>query len=215
MKIIVFGATGGTGKEIVRQAVEQGHTVTAFVRDPSLLTPPGGLAEGLRLFKGDIFDPVAVSEAIDGQRAVFSALGARTLKEEHILSRAIPHILAGMDAHYIDRIIVLGAAGALYPAGKYQTGWHRLLMAAAKATALRHAFADQAAQEKLLEQSGMDFTIVRPPRLTDKSEEGEIRVLPDGLPGGGWRISREAVAEFMLQQLTDPRFHRQGVYISH
>ena len=226
MKIIVFGATGGTGKEIVRQAVDQGHTVTAFVRDPSLLIPPSGLSEGLRLFKGDIFDPVAVSEAIDGQRAVLSALGARTLKEEHVLSRAIPNILAGMDTHYIDRIIALGAAGALYPAGKYQTGWHRLMMAAAKATFLRHAFADQAAQEKLLEQSGMDFTIVRPPRLTDKpndkpgkssdkSEDAEIRVLPDGLPGGGWRISREDVAEFMLQQLTDPRFHRQGVYISH
>jgi putative NADH-flavin reductase len=215
MKIIVFGATGGTGKEIVRQALEQGHTVTAFVRDAVSLTPPGGLPEGLRLFKGDIFDPAAVSEAIDGHQAVLSALGARSLKRERVLSRSIPNILAGMNARYVERIIVLGAAGAYYPAGKYQTGWFNLLMSATKATFLRQPFADQAAQERLLEQSGTDFTIVRPPRLNDKAEAQEVRVLPDGLPGGGWQISRADVADFMLLQLTDPRFHRQGVYISY
>jgi putative NADH-flavin reductase len=215
MKIIVFGATGRTGKEIVRQALEQGHTVTAFVRDPVPLTPPSGLPMGLRLFKGNIFDPVAVSEAIDGHRAVLSALGGRTLKKENVLARAIPNILAGMDARYVQRIIALGAAGALYPAGKYQTGWFNLVLATAKSTFLRQPFADQAIQERLLEQSGMDFTIVRPPRLNDKAESQEVRVLPDGLPGGGWQIARADVADFMLLQLTDPRFHRQGVYISY
>jgi putative NADH-flavin reductase len=215
MKIIVFGATGGTGKEIVRQALEQGHKVTAFVRDPVALTPPSGLPEGLRLFKGDIFDPVAVSEAIDGNAAVLSALGARSLKKEAVLARAVPNILRGMDAHYVERIIALGAAGAKYPAGKYQTGWFNLLMFSAKFTFLRQPFADQAIQEQLLEQSGTDFTIVRPPRLNDKADGQEVRVLPDGLPGGGWQISRADVADFMLLQLTDPRFHRQGVYISY
>jgi len=211
MKIIVFGATGGTGKEIVRQAIEQGHTVTAFVRDASALTP----GENLKIVQGNIFDPAAVAAAINGNRAVLSALGPRSLKREHVLARALPNILAGMDEHYIHRIIVLGAAGALYPAGKYQTGWHNLMMGLAKATFLRNPFADQAVQEKLLAQSGMDFTIVRPPRLNNKTEAGEVRVLPDGLPSGGRQISRADVADFMLQQLTDPRFHRQGVYISY
>lgn len=211
MQIIVFGATGGTGKEIVRQAIGQGHIVTAFVRDASVLTPQ----ENLKIVEGDIFDATAVNAAINGCRAVLSALGARTLKKENILGRALPNILAGMDKHYIQRIIVLGAAGAKYPAGKYQTGWFRLVMGLAKTTLLRHAFADQAVQEKLLEQSGMDFTIVRPPRLNDKAGPGEVRVLPDGLPSGGWQIRRSDVADFMLQQLTDPRFHRQGVYISY
>jgi putative NADH-flavin reductase len=211
MKIIVFGATGGTGKEIVRQAIEQGHTVTAFVRDASSLTAQ----ENLKIVQGNVFDQVAVAAAIDGQRAVLSALGARTLKRENILSRAIPNILAGMEEHYVHRIIVLGAAGAYYPAGKYQTGWYKLFLGLAKATVLRNPFADQAAQERLLAQSGMDFTIVRPPRLNNKTEAGEVRVLPDGLPSGGLQISRADVADFMLQQLTDPRFHRQGVYISY
>lgn len=211
MKIIVFGATGGTGKEIVRQAIEQGHTVTAFVRDAAALSEQ----DNLRIIQGNVFDAAAVAAAIDGHRAVLSALGARTLKRENILGRAIPNILAGMDEHYVHRIIVLGAAGALYPASKYQTGWHKLMMGAIKATFLRHPFADQVAQERLLAESGMDFTIVRPPRLNNKVEAGEIRVLPDGLPSGGRLISRADVADFMLQQLTDPRFHRQGVYISY
>jgi len=211
MKIIVFGATGGTGKEIVRQALDQGHTVTAFVRDAAALPAQ----ENLKIVQGNIFDASAVAAAIDGNRAVLSALGARTLKREQILARALPNILAGMDEHYIHRIIVLGAAGALYPAGKYQTGWHNLMMGLVKFTFLRNPFADQAAQERLLAASGMDFTIVRPPRLHNKTEAGDVRVLPDGLPSGGRQISRADVAEFMLQQLTDPRFHRQGVYISY
>jgi putative NADH-flavin reductase len=211
MKIIVFGATGGTGKEIVRQAIEQGHSVTAFVRDAEVLSP----RENLKIVQGEIFDPAAVTTAIDGNRAVLSALGPRSLKRENVLGRALPNILAGMDEHYIHRIIVLGAAGALYPAGKYQTGWHKLIMGIAKGTFLRHPFADQATQERLLEESGMDFTIVRPPRLINKAEAGDVRVLPDGLPSGGRQISRADVADFMLQQLTDPRFHRQGVYISY
>jgi putative NADH-flavin reductase len=210
MKIIVFGASGGTGREIVRQAIEQGHTVTAFVRDPSSLSPH----ENLEIFQGDLFDPASVASAIEGNRAVLSALGSRTLRREGLLSRAIPNILAGMDEHYIQRIIVLGAAGARYPADKYQTGWYTLMFNTMKATFLRHPLKDQATQERLLEQSGMDFTIVRPPRLNNKTDAAEVRVLPDGLPSGGLQISRADVADFMLQQLTDPRFHRQGVYIS-
>jgi putative NADH-flavin reductase len=115
----------------------------------------------------------------------------------------------------VKRIIVLGAAGALYPAGKYQTGWFNLGMTLIKTTFLRQPFADQAAQERLLEQSSLNYTIVRPPRLVDQAEPQEVRVLPDGLPGGGWKISRADLADFMLLQLTDPRFHRQGVYISY
>jgi len=211
MKIIVFGATGGTGKEIVRQAIEQDHTVTAFVRNPDAFTPQ----ENLRIVQGDIFDETQVAEAIDGNRAVLCALGARTLKREAILARALPNILRGMEKYYVERLITLGAAGSYFPSGKYQTGWRNILMAVIKNTFLRHPFADQAAQEKLLLQSAVDYTIVRPPRLIDRSEAGDVRVLPDGLPSGGHQISRSDVADFMLQQLTDPRFHRQGVYISY
>ena len=78
---------------------------------------------------------------------------------------------------------------------------------------LKHPFIDQATQERLIAASDVDYTIVRAPRLMDGPLTGKYRVLPDALPSGALRINRADVADFMLQQLTDPRFHRQGPYI--
>ena len=158
MKVIVFGATGGIGRLLVAGALELGHAVTAFVRNGQSLEP----RDGLRIVQGDIFDPQSVADAIDGHRAVFSALGARTLKAEPVLSRAIPLIINGMHFHMVDRIITVGAAGALYPAGKYQPPIATVLFAIIRATVLRHPMADQRAQERLLAATDLDYTIVRP-----------------------------------------------------
>ena len=210
MKIIVFGASGGTGREIVSQAIAQGHSVTAFVRNPD------GLARnsGFRVVQGDVLDPTAVSDAIAGHSAVLSALGPRTLKKEQLLLQAMPNIVDGMRRNYTTRIIVLGAAGVAPDYGKYQNGLTNISFWVAKHTMLRHPFADQAAQERILASSDLDYTIVRAPRLTEEPATGKYRVLPDALPSGGLHISRGDVAGFMLQQLTDPRFHRQGPYIA-
>jgi putative NADH-flavin reductase len=210
MRIIIFGATGGIGRLLVEQALTEGHAVTAFVRDPAKLPPRAGL----RVFAGDLFDTDAVSDAIDGQRAVFSALGARSLKAESVLANALPHILHGMRLRYVERIIAVGAAGAVPDSGKYQTPLSNIMLAIVKRTFLRHPFADQAAQERLLADSELDYTIVRPPRLTDGPPTRDYVVLPDSLPSSSRHISRADVADFMLQQLDDPRFHRRGVYIA-
>ena len=210
MKVLVFGASGGIGRLLVAGALAQGHGVTAFVRRADALEP----RDGLRIHTGDLFDPQSVSDAVDGQRAVFSALGARTLKTETILSRALPLIINAMHFHMVDRIVTVGAAGALYPAGRYQAPLANLVFAVARNTLLRHPMADQRAQERLLAASDLDYTIVRPPRLTDDAPTGTYRVLPDGLPSSSRRISRADVADFMLQQLTDPRFHRRGAYLA-
>jgi len=209
MKIIVFGATGGTGKLMVTQALAKGHSVTAFVRRPE------GLPQDphLRIIQGDVFDSATVADAVRGNRAVLSALGARSVKKTDLLSRAIPIILEGMRQEYVTRLIVLGAAGVHRDYGKYQNALTRIGLWVAKKTILKHPFIDQAAQERLLAASDVDYTIVRAPRLTDGPFTGTYRVLPDALPPGALRISRADVADFMLQQLTDPRFHRQGPYI--
>jgi putative NADH-flavin reductase len=209
MKIIVFGASGNTGKEIVQQASARGHSVTAFVRNPESL--PSHF--NLRIVQGDVLNPGEVADAIVGHQAVLSALGARTPKKADLLARAVPNILAGMRQNYVSRLIVLGAAGAQPGYGKYQNALTTILVWAIKKTRLRHPFADQAEQERLLAASEMDYTIVRPPRLVDAPFTGKYRVLPDSLPSGSRRISRADVADFMVQQLTDPRFHRQGPYI--
>src|SRR6202789_2400873 len=89
MKIIVFGATGGTGKLILTQALAKGHSVTAFVRNPEGLPAH----PQIHVVQGDLFDPAAVVDAIRGHRAVLSALGARDLKKTSVLAQAIPNIL--------------------------------------------------------------------------------------------------------------------------
>jgi putative NADH-flavin reductase len=209
MKIIVFGATGKTGREIVSRALAQGHSVTAFARHPETLQ---GIAY-LRIFQGDALDPAAVIEAIGGHRAVLSALGARDLKKTELLARSVPNILDGMRHHGVARLIVLGAAGVQPDYGEYQNALTRIGLWVAKKTLLRNPFADQMAQEQLLAASEIDYTIVRAPRLTDGPFTGKYRVLPDALPPGALHIARADVAGFMLEQLTDPRFHRQGPYI--
>ena len=210
MKVIVFGATGGIGRRLVAGALDLGHAVTAFVRHGQSLEP----RDGLSVIQGDLFDPQSVGDAIDGHRAVFSALGSHSLKADPVLSRAIPLIISGMHFHMVDRIITVGAAGALYPAGKYQPPIVTLLFGLLRASLLRHPMADQRAHERLLAASDLDYTIVRAPRLTDDAATGTYRVLPDALPSSSRRISRADVANFMLQQLTDPRFHRRGVYLA-
>ena len=209
MKIIVFGATGRTGKLIVTQALAKGHAVTAFVRNPE------GLPQDphLRVIQGDVFDFKGVVDAVRGHRAVLSALGARTRKKSEVLAGAIPHILEGMRQEYVNRLIVLGAAGIDPDYGKYQNALTTMALWVAKNTVLKHPFVDQATQERLLAASEVDYTIVRTPRLMDGPFSRAYRVLPDALPSGATRINRADVADFMLQQLTDPRFHRQGPYI--
>jgi putative NADH-flavin reductase len=209
MKIIVFGATGGTGKLIVSQALAKGHSVTAFVRNPEGLTPD----PHLRVIQGDLFDLATVVDAVRGHRAVLSALGARTRQKADILANAIPVLLEAMRQEYVTRLIVLGASGVQRDHGKYQNALTNMAIWMAKKTVLKHPFVDQAAQERLLAASDVDYTIVRAPRLLDGSFTGTYRILPDALPPGALSISRADVADFMLQQLTDPRFHRQGPYI--
>jgi putative NADH-flavin reductase len=210
MKIIVFGATGGTGKLIVSQALAKGHSVTVLVRNPE------GLPQDphLRVIQGDVFDFATVVDAVRGHRAVLSALGARGRKKaDAVLAQAIANILEGMRQEYVTRLIVLGASGIHRDHGKYQNALTNAALWVAKKTVLKHPFVDQAAQERLLAASDVDYTIVRAPRLLDGPFTGTYRVLPDALPPGALSISRADVADFMLQQLTDPRFHRQGPYI--
>jgi putative NADH-flavin reductase len=210
MKIVIFGASGGTGQELVTQALAAGHEVSAFVRSPGSLPP----RDGLRVIQGDALDRDAVVAAIAGQDAVLSALGARTLGKSDLLERAITYILEGMHAHGVRRLIVLGAAGALHDANRRQTLGRRIFFRIFASTMLRYPMADSAAQERRIESSDVEYTVVHPPRLLDTPRTGQYRVETDGLPPGGFQISRGDVAEFMLKQLTDRTYVRGGPYLA-
>lgn len=211
MKILVFGASGATGRELVRRGLAAGHQISAFVRNPSSFTE----APGLRVIQGDVFDPEQVAAAIQGQDAIFTALGARTLGPNDLLPKASANIVAGMKRHGLRRLIVLGASGASGDAGKYSSGLQRLLLRVLKHTLLKYPFINSAIQQQQVEASGLDYTIVLPPRLTNGPAVGKYRMLPDGLPRGGATLSRADLAEFMLKQLSDPTWIRKTPYVAY
>jgi putative NADH-flavin reductase len=212
MNLVIFGASGGTGQHLVQQALAQGHTVTAFARRPeSILAAP---SPGLTVIQGDVHDAAAVSAVIAGNDAVLSGLGARSLGRSDVLEVGVRNILAGMAAHRVRRIIVLGASGAAADAAQHQGAGTRLLLKLISATILREPFRSQREQEGRLEASATDYTIVRPPRLLNGPFTGHCRVQEDGLPPGGVTINRADVADFMLRQLTDTAWIRKGPYVA-
>ncbi len=212
MRILVLGASGGTGREIVRQALIRGDLeVTAFVRDPSSLEP----ASRLRVIQGDALSEEAVRDAVAGQEAVLSALGGRNTANADLLQTAISNVITAMRAHAINRLIVLGAAGAadMNEALQHQNVGTKVVFRTVAATVLSGPMHDHAAQERLIRDSDLDFTIVHAARLNDDSATGNYRVEEDGLPAGATVISRSSVAEFMLDQLDTRKYVRKAPYI--
>ncbi len=210
MKLAIFGATGATGRELVQQALDAGHSLTCLVRQPAFAKLPGTVNQ----VQGDARDLAVVEQIIQGSDAVLSALGSRSLKKSDLLDRAMANILAGMKKVGVRRLVVLGAAGAGYDAGKYQSRSTKLVLSMLRKTFLKYPFEDQAAQERQLEASDVDYTIVRPPRLTNGPRTGQYRVEVDGLPKAQKSIARADVADFMLKQISDPQSLRRGVYIA-
>lgn len=211
MNIIVFGASGGTGREIVRQARARAHQVTAYVRRADSLPS----AAGVRIVEGDALAPAAVSAAIAGHDAVLSALGARHLGPSDLLERASSHIIAGMKAHGVRRLVVLGAAGALHDAGRHQGPLRRLFFEVVRRSLLRYGMQSSAEQERRVEASGLEYTVVHPPRLTNGPHTRHYRVDLEGLPAGSVEIARADVADFMLRVLEENTFVRVGPYIGY
>jgi putative NADH-flavin reductase len=204
MKIVIFGASGGTGREMVRQGIAAGHYVTAFVRNPAAFAP----AEHLRIATGDARDPAAVDQAIAGQEAVLTALSG-SLSDAELLPLSMEHILAAMQRHSVRRLIVLGAAGAVESTLKRMPPLSHLLFRVFSGTLLKKPFKSQRAMQQLIRTSNTDWTIVQPPRLVNQPGTGKIRVDAEALPAKGFRIARSDVASFMLAQLLSTEWVRR------
>jgi putative NADH-flavin reductase len=146
---------------------------------------------------------------------VLSALGARSLRREEVLERAVPLIVEAMQQSGVRRIIALGSAGALDNSLKKQPAWRRwFVQKMVYNTFLKWPVASQVAQWKTLSGSGLDWTMVMPPMLTNRPGRGAWRVDGEALPRGGSRISREDVADFMMAQIGSEEWVGKGVYIA-
>jgi len=192
MKLVVLGATGGTGLEIVHQAIEHGHQVTAFVRNPQGLKLFGDL---IAVIQGDLLNNGELGKAIQGQDAVLSGFGPRypvSKDESDLLERFAVALTSAMGHVGVKRVAVESTAFLFrdsYVPPTYLVG--RLFFPG--------TVDDATAMEQIIGKSGLDWTIVRPPRLTDKPYTGKYRVREGHLPSFGFTISRADVADFMIE----------------
>ena len=211
MKISIFGASGRTGQLLTERCLAAGYDVTALLRAPAKFP----YRDRVRVVEGSVFDAGAIRQAVAGADVVLSALGARSLKKEDVLERAVPLIVEAMRAEGVRRIIVLGSAGALADSLKKQAVWRRwFVQKIVYNTFLKWAVASQISQWKTLSASGLDFTMVMPPMLTDGKARGKFRIDGEALPRAGARISRADVADFMVAQIGNPEWVGKGVYVA-
>lgn len=213
MKIAIFGASGATGLLLTKRCLAAGHEVTALLRTPAKFP----FAGEVRVVEGNAFDADAVRRTVEGAEVVLSALGARSLRKEDVLERAVPLIVAAMQKTGVRRIVALGSAGALPDSLSKQPAWRRWVVEKiVYRTVLKWPVASQIAQWKTLSASGLDWTMVMPPMLTNGTGRGLDRIRVDGeaLPRGASRIARSDVADFMMEQIASPQWLGRGVYIA-
>lgn len=198
MKVLIFGATGTVGRELVSQAIEQGHRVTAFTRDRNKLTTNQELIE---VIEGDVMDPAALDAAVRGHDAVLVALGAGA--RGGVRSTATRNIIRAMKRAGVRRLICLSTLGVGDSQGNLNFFWKHVMFG----LLLRKAFADHVAQERFVKESGLDWTIVRPGAYTDGDLSGRYRHgFSRAARGLKLKVSRADVAHFILGQVQDDTY---------
>jgi putative NADH-flavin reductase len=194
-KILVLGATGGTGRLIVGQALKRGQEVTALVRSPE----KASRLKGAKLIVGDVRDEKVLREALKGQDAVVSALGtpASPFREVTLLSTATRALVRAMKAEHVSRLVCITGIGAGDSAGHGGFLFNNVIFP----LLLKKVYADKNRQETIVRDSGLDWILVRPSVLNDKPGRGPVRALTDLSDFHGGGISRADVAAFVLDQL--------------
>ncbi|MFN8698093.1 MAG: NAD(P)-dependent oxidoreductase [Flavobacteriales bacterium] len=202
MKVVVFGAAGRTGFEVVRRALEKGHKVKAVVRNLaqiSLIHP------NLEVVSGDALSQDSVSKAVEGQDAVVSCLSSAELSHRQVF---IHHIINAMRLHKVRRVIAIGGIGAL------QASEHLKVY---ETTTFPREYVDiTQAHIRVLDAlltSRLDFTFVCPPQIKEGERTGGYKT-QDGYPTQGWSITTGDLADFMVSELQSNQFVGKKVGIS-
>ncbi|MEV4108411.1 SDR family oxidoreductase [Nonomuraea sp. NPDC049695] len=199
MKLAVLGATGGTGQQLLRQALDLGHEVTAVVRDASRL--PADLRGRLDVAQTDVMDPGAIASAVKGRDAVLSAMGARGRGPTTVQSGSIAAVIKAMTQTQARRVLMVSAGGLV--AGADDGLFTQYVLKPLVQRMLRHSYADLAEAERLLRATDLDWTIVRPSRLTDGGRSARYRTALDRNIRGGLSTTRADLAHCMLNLITD------------
>jgi uncharacterized protein YbjT (DUF2867 family) len=202
-KILVLGATGGTGRSIVKQALARGNEVTVLVRSPE----KAGNLKGVKVVAGDARDERTLRQSLKGQDAVISALGtpASPFREVTLLSTATRALVSAMKAEHVSRLVCITGIGAGDSKGHGGFMFDNVIYP----LLLSKMYADKNRQEAIVKDSGLDWVLVRPSVLNDKPGGHAIRALTDFSSFHGGTIARSDVAGFVLDQVrNDSWLHR-------
>lgn len=203
MRLLVFGASGATGRQVVTQGLERGHTITAFVRTPGKLA---AAHPQLKIVQGTVGDEAAVSNAIKDQDAVVSTLGVGTpLRHDPVVIAGVRYILRAMEHWGVRRLIYMSFIGvndSRAAAGfivRYVARWP-----------LRNEIHDHEVKEGLVMNSALDWTIVRAPTLSNGPRTGNYRTGTDIIAQSALpTLSRADVADCILHELENNAFVRK------
>jgi putative NADH-flavin reductase len=211
MRLTIFAATGGVGRQLLEQSVAAGHEVTAVVRNPSVL------ARSVRTVQADLNCPDAarLKEAVTGADAVLSGLGPRRRADAGIVSRGTRAIIEAMEASAVRRLVIVSVAGVALPPGPgSRTILEKVLGGIANGIYRRH-YADIALVEGMLRSSELDWTSVGVPLLNDGPAKGSYRVAVGEELRRGLRLSRADAAHCMLDVLPRPEMFRQSIAVGY
>lgn len=209
MKVIVFGASGRTGLQIVEQALAAGHQVTAFVRSPAKVAIQH---KNLTLFQGDVTDPAAVEKAVAGQEAVVSALGPTRPPVPGMMETSAKNIVAAIRKAGVRRLVSTSGAGVHDPedrpklVDKLIKGLLTLLS--------REVLEDSEANVRVIRETDLDWTIVRFPMMRDGPQTGKYRVGYIGRDSGS-QISRADGADFVVRELSEGKYIHKAPVVSY
>jgi putative NADH-flavin reductase len=210
VRLSVLGATGGTGQQIIAQAVEAGHHVVAVARRPQAVGAPG---PRLTIVSGDVLDPAWRGSGIEGADAVLSALGARTGRAPtNLYSASTAAVLDAMTAHGARRLVCVSAT----PVGPAdQQAWlDRRVAHPILSRLFGGLYADMRRMEEVLAASDADWTVFRPPRLTDGPATGRYRTAVGTQLARAWTLARADLAAAMLAAVTDSSLIGKAVTIA-
>ena len=209
MKITVFGASGKTGKHLVRQALEAGHQVTAFVRIPEKL---GIEHPNLILCQGDVMDAKKVEQAIAGRETVISALGPTRPPVPGMMETAAKNIVSAMQKYSVKRLLSTTGGGVRDPQDKPKL--FDKLMKTLLTLMAGDVLRDSEANVVFIRASDLDWTIVRFPRLVEGEHTGQYRIGYVGKDSGS-QLSRADAADFILRELEKGEYIHKAPMVSY
>lgn len=207
MNVLIFGATGGTGQQLIKHSLEHGYKTSVFIHDDQ--EKLGSLADKVKIFQGDVRDYDAVDAAIQGQDAVLVSLGVIPGRTQHILSQGTANIIRSMESRGVKRLVAITGAGLVVRRKQIPLIWRFMF----NVPLLRGMFEDKRKQEAYIKKSNLEWIIIRPSNLTNGPSTSDYLAGEDLSLKTSSTVSRADVADFMVKQAGETKWLNKAVLL--